>query len=265
MNVHITVVPPNAPRRFAALLPMAVMAVALFTFQALAQPESPEPWTTQDVIDSRIDVSAQYGLMRMLSGGPEERVVGSHILSSVKNGTLGGIYQEDQQVPALRAQASGYGWWQILPRSDAGVKLDSKCMTDPASRAPIIVMRKKAETNPVAYDQAMQVAWYSCGLPAAPVRPYEKTLPNKQSTEVPGAANKGPDYIKCAGPDDKAGLMAKCEEHYTQNLAVCAKNRAEGKPTLISGVEVWGEQECAQEVANKRQQCLKDIDKTCPE
>jgi len=138
------------------------------------------PWTTHDVIDSRIDVSAQYALMRMLAGEPEERIVGSNILSAVKDGSLGGIYQEDQQVPALRAQASGYGWWQILPKSATGSKVDSTCMTDPANKAPVIVMRKKAEANPIAYDRALQDAWFDCGLPPAPVRPYSKTLPNKQ-------------------------------------------------------------------------------------
>jgi hypothetical protein len=159
-----------------------------------------QPWTTQDVIDSRIDVSAQYALMRMLAGEPQERIVSSNILSAVKEERLGGIYQEDQQVPALRAQASGYGWWQILPKSAAGAKADSKCMTDPASKAPIIVMRKKAETNPVAYDKALQDAWYACGLPPAPVRPYAKTLPNKQ----PAAK-----LIHCDVPGDTTQLVVE--------------------------------------------------------
>ncbi len=184
-----------------------------------AAPQSVEPWTTQDVIDSHIDVSAQYGLMRMLAGEPEERIVGSNILSAVKDKTLGGIYQEDQQVPALRAQASGYGWWQILPKSAAGVKVDSTCMTDPASKAPIIVMRKKAETNPIAYDQALQDAWYDCGLPPAPVRPYAKTLPDKQ----PAAK-----ATRCAAPGAETQLVV--------GLTHTASKAAEG--SAIAGAQV---------------------------
>lgn len=169
--------------------------------QRAAAPSSPAslaPWTTQDVIDSRIDVAAQYALMRMLAGDPQERIVGSNILSAVKEGALGGVYQEDQQVPALRAQASGYGWWQILPKPAAGHSIDGVCMTDPASKPPVLVMRKKAESNPIVYDLALQGAWYACGLPPAPVRPYTKTLPNKQ----PAAKS-----TRCPTPTDGTQLM----------------------------------------------------------
>jgi hypothetical protein len=199
-------------------------------------PENLEPWTTQDVIDSRIDVSAQYGLMRMLAGEPEERIVSSHILSAVKDKMLGGIYQEDQQVPALRAQASGYGWWQILPRSEAGGKVDSKCMTDPASKAPIIVMRKKAETNPVAYDKALQDAWYACGLPSSPVRPYAKTLPNKQPVGK---------TTRCATPNPTTLLVVGLERRASKgadgSAVAGAKVVVEGQGTAISTItNAWG-------------------------
>jgi len=188
-----------------------------------AEVENLPPWTTQDVIDSRIDVSAQYGLMRMLAGEPEERIVGSNILSAVKLGSLAGIYQEDQQVPALRAQASGYGWWQILPKSATGSKVDSTCMTDPANKAPIIVMRKKAETNPVAYDKAMQDAWYDCGLPPAPVRPYAKTLPNKQP---PAKA------VRCTDPGNSTQLAVEVIVQPTEGGNPVA---AENASVLVKG------------------------------
>lgn len=165
----------------------------------------------------------------MLAGEPQERIVGSNILSAVKDKTLGGIYQEDQQVPALRAQASGYGWWQILPKTPVGAKADSKCMTDPATKAPIIVMRKKAETNPVAYDMALQDAWYGCGLPPVPIRPYAKTLPNKQPVAK---------ATRCTTPNELTYLAVSLERQASKgaegSVVAGAKVVVEGQGTAIS-------------------------------
>jgi hypothetical protein len=158
-----------------------------------AQPPAPppEPWTTKDVLDDRIDVAAQYALFRMFKGEAGERVVASDILGAVKSGALGGIYQEDQKVPALRAQAAGSGWWKILPKETAKPRIDGVCMTVPAGKPPILVMRRKAERNPAAYDLALTGAWAMCGLPSQPTRPYATTIPGK----VPPA--KGG---RCASP-----------------------------------------------------------------
>jgi hypothetical protein len=157
-----------------------------------------EPWTTQDVIDERIDVQAQYALMRMFAGEPLERVHASNILSAVKSEALGGIYQEDQQVPALRAQSLGYGWWEILPKPQGGVRIDGICMTEPSTRPPILVMRRKAENSHAAYDKALQDAWLACGLPPSPVRPYRTTLPPKPTQ----TAKAG----RCAAPGESNTL-----------------------------------------------------------
>lgn len=157
-----------------------------------------EPWTTQDVIDERIDVQAQYALMRMFGGEPLEKIHASHILSAVKSGALGGVYQEDQQVPALRAQSLGYGWWEILPKPQGGVRVDGVCMAEPTSKAPIIVMRRKAEQNRAAYDNALQDAWLACGLPPSPIRPYRTTLPPKPE--------QGTKASRCMAPDEANAL-----------------------------------------------------------
>jgi hypothetical protein len=125
------------------------------------------------VIDKRIDVAAQYALMRMFKGDPTERVDASDILSAVKSGALGGIYQEDQKAPALRAQSLGTWWGTILPKPAGPVRVDGVCMLEPREKPPIIAMRRKAETNPAAYDLALQNAWATCGIPPSPVRPYQ--------------------------------------------------------------------------------------------
>jgi hypothetical protein len=164
---------------------------------ATVSPVDVLPWTTQDVIDERIDVQAQYALMRMFTGEPHERVVASHIMSAIKeDGTLGGIYQEDQQVPALRAQALGYGWWKILPPANEDQRVDGICMTEPVPEKPVMVMRKGSEKNRAAYDGALMAAWESCGVtPSQIVRPYKTTLPPKQpepkETTCPTPASTG--------------------------------------------------------------------------
>jgi hypothetical protein len=160
-----------------------------------------EPWTTQDVIDPRIDVQAQYALMRMFRGDDSlEQTIASHVLTAIKSGELGGIYQENQQAAALRAQSVGYGWWQILPPAAQQPRVDGICMTEPADRPPILVMRREAEKNPAAYDEAMQDAWYACGLPATPVRSYVTTLPDKEPE---------PTLTECPLPSSQSTLTVK--------------------------------------------------------
>jgi hypothetical protein len=73
------------------------------------------------VIDSRIDVHAQYALLRMAKGDPGARADAAGMLAAVKSGRLAGIYKEDQRVPALRARGLGLGWWQLVPRIFCGI------------------------------------------------------------------------------------------------------------------------------------------------
>jgi hypothetical protein len=170
-----------------------------------------EPWTTQDVIDSRIDVQAQYALMRMFVGEPLEAIVASHILSAVKEGALEGIYQENQQAPALRAQSLGYGWWQILPPAGQQPRIDGICMTEPGDRPPMLVMRRGTEKNAAAYDAALQNAWATCGLPPTPARSYRTTLPAKQpAPKASACANptEGPTTLGVMVQADVAPLVA---------------------------------------------------------
>lgn len=136
-----------------------------------------EPWTTGDVIDPRIDVQAQFALMRMFAGEPSESRVASSVLAATKEGALAGVYREDQRAPALRARALGGGWWDLVPRGRSGV-----CVTGPGEEPPLIAMRRGAERDPEAYDRALAEAWAECGLPAAPPRPYVETLPPRPTS-----------------------------------------------------------------------------------
>lgn len=113
-----------------------------------------EVLAARDVIHSRIDVHAQYSLMRM-SRNPDTAEAAAGMLAAVKSGRLGGIYKEDQQVPALRARGMGLGWWQLLQRGqDATVVFDR----NPAS-APLLVFRDGVRSIPSRLDPALLGAW----------------------------------------------------------------------------------------------------------
>lgn len=142
-----------------------------------------EPWTTQDVIDERIDVQAQYALMRMFVGEPAERAVASGVLAAIEAGALAGVYREDQRAPALRARALGTGWWMLVPRGRAAA-----CVIEPDGELPLIAVRRGAHKDPAAYDRALAEAWEACGLPASEPRPYVETLPPRPTSAETGCA-----------------------------------------------------------------------------
>lgn len=111
--------------------------------------------TTSGVIDPRIDVHAQYALLRMAKGDPSARADAAAILAAVKSGRLAGIYKEDQQVPAMRAKRRGIGWWQLIPAGrDAAVVHE-------AGAAPILVFRDRVRSDASRLDPALRAAWRS--------------------------------------------------------------------------------------------------------
>src|SRR5262245_18802354 len=106
--------------------------------------EAPELESATDVIDPRIDVHAQFALQRMFKAG-DAGIDATEMLAAVKNGSLAGIYKEDQKVPALHAQKIGLGWWQLIPKGeDAAVILN----------ALLIVFRDSVRSNPARLDPA---------------------------------------------------------------------------------------------------------------
>lgn len=135
----------------------------------------PEPWKTTDIIDSRIDVSAQYALMRMFRGSLFEQYTASQILSAVKDGRVGGVYIADQKVPALQAKAAGDTWWTMVPKWASMI-----CYEKPANKSPLMVMAKGVEKQPQILDEAMSQAFWACGFDPVTPRGYAPNLPAKQ-------------------------------------------------------------------------------------
>jgi carboxypeptidase family protein len=190
--------PPPPRARYVRGLAAGVLALLAATAPLRAADE----WTTEDIIDNRIDVDAQYALMRMMS--PRDlthHLAGSAILSAVKDGDIGGVYQADRGVPAQRAQAAGSGWWQIVPKG-----FDATCYKA-GSGAPIIVYRKGVGGVRERLDPALRSAWASCGLNPAKPKPYRVTLhkpppppkPTPPGTDPPPAAGLTVHVINSAG------------------------------------------------------------------
>jgi hypothetical protein len=216
------------------------------------QPAAP-PWTAQDVMDSRIDVQAQYALFRLLKGDPAQRIEASHILSAVKAGVLKGIYQEDQQVPAMRAAQLGQWWGQILPEG-----ADGACMTEPSGEPQIIAMRRGSPPDKARYDEALIAAWRQCGIaPEWPVRPYDPAA----GPGTPAAA--GGDALKCANADDEIALRARCDSQFDFNLRVCDELAAGQTKVRVLGVEVHSYEECAARLVTLRDQCQGTVSEIC--
>ena len=153
--------------------------------------EDTAAWTTQDVIDPRIDEFAQYALMRMLTNGGVEGIVASNILSAVKAGDLGGVYLPAQGVPARHARDQGKGYWQLLPAAAAQPRRDAVCVeglparATAAARPPLIVFRDSVKKQRALLDPALIMAWHECTLGTYPLRTYHKTLANKRPPGPP--------------------------------------------------------------------------------
>lgn len=221
------------------------------------QPSPPEPqpagppWTPKDVMDSRIDVQGQRALFRLLKGNPALRIDASNILSAVKAGALKGIHQEDQQVPATRAVELGKWWGQILPKTG-----DGTCMTEPAGKAPIIVMRRGTPPDQARYDAALISAWHGCGIaPTWPVRAYD---PSATPGDPPGTG--GP--FECHGPDDETRLRAQCEHLRKYNMIACDIADAHGAVKLY-GHELYGYEECVERVGELLDSCQRAVTTMC--
>lgn len=225
--------------------------------QSSAQPAPPKPqpagppWTPKDVMDSHIDVQGQRALFRLLKGDPAARIDASNILSAVKAGALKGVYQEDQQVPALRAVELGRWWGQILPKS-----IDGACMKEPAGKPPIIAMRRGTPPDEARYDAALIAAWHECGIaPMWPVRPYD---PSATPGDPPGTG--GP--FECHGTDDETRLRAQCEYLQKYNMIGCDIADAHGSVRLY-GLEIYGYEECVERVGELLDSCQEAVSGMC--
>jgi hypothetical protein len=120
-------------------------------------------YTVCDFIDPRIDVAAQYALFGLLARGPAAAAAALSMLAAVRAGALGGIYQEDQRAPALRARSLGLWWWTLIPPGSGSVCVPGV--------PPLISFRRSLAKNHFALGTGLLRVFPTCGLPLLPPPP----------------------------------------------------------------------------------------------
>lgn len=161
------------------------------------------PALTQcDFIHKDIDVAAQYALYQMFREGGVSAAAAMQMLSAVRAGKLG-IYQEDQQVPALRAQRlPNPGWWNLV--KDYGGGRDAACVKEPRGSTPLLVFRKRIANDRTRLGRELLAAFTACGMARQPLPvPTGKpcTRPAPQTIPPGGGPPPGTPEL-CVDPDD---------------------------------------------------------------
>jgi hypothetical protein len=218
------------------------------------------PWTAKDVMNPNIDVQAQYALFRMFkSAAPEHRLAASNMLSAVRARALKGIYQEDQQVPALRAQKLGMWWGELLPK-DFG----ARCIREPAGDPPLIVLRRGAPADKANYDLELAVAWHLCEFEGNwqgkwPLHRYDPSAPG----DPPATGT----MQHCKGAEGMAEALQVCQDLHHATVARCRKRyllQAGGDPVTAEQLEVQGGRPtCEDRLGAKYATCQQDARAMC--
>jgi hypothetical protein len=131
------------------------------------QGDSPQEcvWHTSDIVDERIDVSAQERLMAMMSRGGKAGRDASAMIGAVKQGILAGILLGPRKAVSDRGQrlTPPKGWWELIPQGQLGT-----CLQEPVGEPPMMLYRDKmgeANLDPSVIDHTLRTHWKQCGLP----------------------------------------------------------------------------------------------------
>ena len=126
--------------------------VGLFVTSILFAPNDADAGDTlssHDVMKKTIDVSAQYSLVRMSKDSKTLSKAANGLLEAINENKIGGIYQEDQQAPALAAREMGTYWWKLIPKGQDVAVVQSK------SKGTLIVLDKDIVSNRAKVDAAL--------------------------------------------------------------------------------------------------------------
>lgn len=186
-------------------------------------------WTTEDVIDDRIDHHAQSAMLRMFAGGGERAKEASQMLCAVKTHELDGIFLPDQRVPVRRAQAADSGWWLIIPTA-----APSTCYKQPPEQPPLIAFKKQIKDDRDLVATALSEAWKACGITPSAPRCYNATIskpePDDTDHEPKGECSElfqckrewGPDKILEVCKSYGVPVTGECLDVPGQACGVCA-------------------------------------------
>ena len=143
--------------------PRANASSGLAETEAAAPPTL--PFTSRNVIDTRIDPCAQFSLLRLRDAGAGPLADAAGLLGAVKSGALAGIYGANLLAAVKLAQKLGTVWWHLLPDAeDAALVIDP---TDPLALPTIVFRAVQTAAGPQKcldrsrLDPALRKAWQS--------------------------------------------------------------------------------------------------------
>lgn len=176
--------------------------------------------TPCDFIHANIDVAAQRALHRLLRGDAASVDAAAQMLAAVRNGALGGIYQEDQKVPALRARDQlGRGWWELVTAYRKPSAPGAACVNAPAGAPPLLVFRKSLASDHARLAAELRTAFAGC-LPRQP-----PPVPTGRPCTPPAPAPARPARELCVSP-------ASLEFHARQTVQRLVIRNCAGRASL---------------------------------
>jgi peptidoglycan hydrolase-like protein with peptidoglycan-binding domain len=172
---------------------------------ALDGPAGGDPlvgYTQCDFIDERISVEAQFALHALNRRGGHDRADAVAMLSAVKAEAIQGVFEVDQQKPALMAQRHGTVWWELIPAGQDALVFEDES-------PPMMVFRPGVASDRQALATALATAWDSSatsGQSIARTPPSGETCPiNLAPVEIEGERPPGQ-------PEPPSGPPLKCDE-----------------------------------------------------
>lgn len=133
---------------------------------------------SMDFVHKKIDIGAQYSLMRKMAGDRESQLEATSIFMAIEDGRLAGIYLPPRKPVSDRGRRMKpqRGYWDMIPKGK-----DSVCLKKPAGEPPMIIYREKLSKARV--DAALTAAWADCGLANVP-EPCDYTVIHKPPPQV---------------------------------------------------------------------------------
>src|SRR5262249_9650502 len=116
----------SSPARSASRVPRGPTRGAMTATSSGVREVEGSAFPLNALIDSRIDVCAQFALLRMLRADPVARADATGMLAAVKAGELHGIFNHTTFAVVQLARGHGVTRFDILPRGEnAALVLDS--------------------------------------------------------------------------------------------------------------------------------------------
>jgi hypothetical protein len=167
----------------------------------LLQPKEAPTSEPSSVINPKIDVRAQFALLRLLKGSAEDAQEAKDLINDVNSDKIKGIYGDDLAVAAVIAGERGKTRWQLVPKDR-----DAAWLEDEFSDTPVIIFRESAGHKPVL-DRALLNVYREHKGDAPAIDPPKQVPPSFKLPPKPKPASPScqyqivetlPSKVKCA-------------------------------------------------------------------